>query len=67
MKARGLSETSDSPHLAARAALMTRASKRDVDGGELPRTRECQVGGEVTFDLLPFPGPARLRVFRIRP
>ena len=31
MEARGAGSTADSPHLAERAALMTRASKRDVD------------------------------------
>ena len=31
MEARGLGEPGNSPHLAARAALMTRAHKRDVD------------------------------------
>ena len=35
MEERGLDGTGENPHLAARAALMTRARKRDVDKGEL--------------------------------
>ena len=39
---RGLGKSGDNPHLAARAALMTRAHKRDVDKGELRRSWELQ-------------------------
>ena len=42
MAGRGLGGTKDSPHLAARAALMTRAAKRDVDRGELARSWKRQ-------------------------
>ncbi len=35
MEARGLGATADNPRLAERAALMTRAAKRDIDRGEL--------------------------------
>ena len=35
MEARGLGSSADNPRLAERAALMTRAAKRDVDRGEL--------------------------------
>ena len=35
MDARGLGASADSPRLAERAALMTRAAKRDIDRGEL--------------------------------
>ena len=38
MAERGMGGTKDSPYLAARAALMTRAAKRDVDRGELARS-----------------------------
>ena len=37
MAERGMGDTKDSPHLAARAAMVTRAAKRDVDRGELAR------------------------------
>ena len=42
MAEHGLGETRDDPHLAARANLMTRASKRDVDRGDLGRAWERQ-------------------------
>ena len=42
MEARGLGKTGGSPHLAARAALMTRAAKRDIDRGEFRRSWERQ-------------------------
>ena len=42
MAEHGLGETRDNPHLAARANLMTRASKRDVDRGDLGRAWERQ-------------------------
>ena len=42
MEERGLGETGENPHLAARAALMTRAKKRDVDKGELRQSWERQ-------------------------
>ena len=35
MEARGLGASADNPRLAERAALMTRAAKRDIDRGEL--------------------------------
>ena len=38
MEARGFGSTAENPHLARRAALMTRAHKRDVDKGELRET-----------------------------
>ena len=38
MAERGLGATAHHPHLAARATLMTRAAKRDVDKGELRQT-----------------------------
>ena len=37
MTERGLGESKDNPHLAARAALLTRAAKRDIDRGALER------------------------------
>ena len=42
MAEHGLGRTGDRPHLAARATLMTRAHKRDVDRGELRRDWERQ-------------------------
>ena len=42
MAEHGLGETRDNPHLAARANLMTRASKRDVDRGDLRRAWKRQ-------------------------
>ena len=45
MAERGLGDSKDNPHLAARAALMTRAAKRDLDRGELRRTWERQAAG----------------------
>ena len=42
MTAHGLGETHDNPHLAARANLMTRTGKRDVDRGDLRRAWERQ-------------------------
>ena len=37
MTERGMGESKDNPHLAARAALLTRAAKRDIDRGALER------------------------------
>ncbi len=45
MEARGLGATADNPHLARRAALMTRAHKRDVDKAALRETWEKQAAG----------------------
>ncbi len=42
MAERGLGEPGDNPKLADRAALMTRAAKRDIDRGELGQTWERQ-------------------------
>ena len=42
MAERGLGKTAENPHLAARATLMTRAKKRDMDKGELWRSWERQ-------------------------
>ncbi|MDE0035825.1 MAG: AAA family ATPase [Deltaproteobacteria bacterium] len=42
MEERGLGKSGENPHLAARAALMTRARKREVDKGELQRSWERQ-------------------------
>ena len=42
MEERGLGETGENPHLAARAALMARAKKRDIDKGELRQSWERQ-------------------------
>ena len=42
MREHGLGRTGDNPHLAARATLMTRAAKRDVERDELRRTWERQ-------------------------
>ena len=42
MAERGMGESKDSPHLADRAALMTRAAKRDVDKSALRRTWQRQ-------------------------
>ncbi|MDE0032349.1 MAG: relaxase domain-containing protein [Deltaproteobacteria bacterium] len=42
MEERGLGKSGDNPNLAARAALMTRARKRDVDKEELRRSWERQ-------------------------
>ena len=40
MEERGLGKPGENPHLAARAAFMTRACKREVDKGELRRSGE---------------------------
>ncbi len=45
MAERGMGESKDNPHLAARAALMTRAAKRDIDRGELARSWQRQAKG----------------------
>ena len=45
MEARGLGATADNPKLADRAALMTRAAKRDIDRGELARSWQRQARG----------------------
>ena len=42
MEARGLGESKDNPHLADRAALLTRAAKHDVDTAALRRTWQRQ-------------------------
>ncbi len=42
MAERGLGKTGDNPHLAARATLMTRAAKRDVERDELRRSWDRQ-------------------------
>ncbi len=42
MREHGLGRTGDNPDLAARATLMTRAAKRDVERGELRRSWERQ-------------------------
>ena len=42
MRERGLGDTAENPHLAGRAALMTRAHKRDVDKGALRTTWQKQ-------------------------
>ena len=42
MREHGLGRTGDNPHLAARATLMTRAAKRDVERDELRRSWERQ-------------------------
>ncbi len=49
MAERGLGTTGESPHLARRAALMTRAHKRDVDRGEL-RESWVQRAADIGFD-----------------
>ena len=45
MAERGMGDSKDNPHLAARAALMTRAAKRDIDRGELARSWQRQARG----------------------
>ena len=42
MAERGMGESKDNPHLAARSALMTRAAKRDIDRDELGRSWQRQ-------------------------
>ena len=42
MAERGMGDSKDNPHLAARAALMTRAAKRDIDRDELGRSWQRQ-------------------------
>ena len=49
MEGRGLGSTADNQHLARRAALMTRAAKRDVDREELRETWARQAA-ELGFD-----------------
>ena len=49
MAERNLGDSADSPRLAERAALMTRAAKRDVDRGELASVWERQAA-ELGFD-----------------
>ena len=49
MEGRGLGSTAGNQHLARRAALMTRAHKRDVDKGALRETWERRAG-ELGFD-----------------
>ena len=49
MAERGLGESADSPRLAERAALMTRAAKRDIDRDELRGVWEKQAA-ELGFD-----------------
>ena len=45
MEARGLGASADNPRLAERAALMTRAAKRDIDRGELREVWARQAAG----------------------
>ena len=45
MEARGLGASADNPRLAERAALMTRAAKRDIDRGELRDVWAKQAAG----------------------
>ena len=45
MAERGMGESKDNPHLAARAALLTRAAKRDIDRGALARSWQRQARG----------------------
>ena len=45
MEARGLGASGDNPRLAERAALMTRAKKRDIDRGELREVWQRQAAG----------------------
>ncbi len=45
MEARGLGATAENPHLARRAALMTRAHKREVDKAALRETWRKQAAG----------------------
>ena len=45
MSERGMGDSKDNPHLAARAALLTRAAKRDIDRGELARSWQRQAKG----------------------
>ena len=49
MEGRGLGATAENQHLARRAALMTRAAKRDVDRAELRATWERQAS-DLGFD-----------------
>ena len=49
MEGRGLGSTAENQHLARRAALMTRAAKRDVDRAELRETWQKQAA-ELGFD-----------------
>ena len=49
MEGRGLGGTAENQHLARRAALMTRAHKRDVDKGELRKTWQKQAA-DLGFD-----------------
>ena len=49
LEARGLGSTAENQHLARRAALMTRAHKRDVDKGELRETWQKQAA-DLGFD-----------------
>ena len=49
METRGLGSTAENPHLARRAALMTRAHKRDIDKGELRETWSRQAA-DLGFD-----------------
>ena len=51
MEARGLGASADSPRLAERAALMTRAAKRDVDRAELGDVWSRQAA-DLGFDAL---------------
>ena len=59
MAARGLGSTADNQHLARRAALMTRAHKRDADKGELRETWAKQAA-DLGFDApVPDRDPSR--------
>ena len=60
MRERGLGETADNPHLARRAALMTRAHKRDVDKEALRATWHKQAKA-LGFDASALVADARER------
>ena len=50
MAERDLGNSSENPRLAERAALMTRAAKRDIDHGELRDVWQRQAAGLVLED-----------------
>ena len=52
MEARGTGKSGDNPHLAARAALMTRAHKHEVDKGELLRSSCTPTRGKRNVNAL---------------
>ncbi len=62
MEARDLGSSADNPRLAERAALMTRAKKREVDRGELRSVWQRQAS-DLGFDApVPDPDPGRALV-----